>query len=91
MSAIKAGLYACDPTALAEIVDGAIAKLAEHVDNPAASRDRVTLALELVGIEVGELRHAVCAERDLAKKQLREANAEIEKLRRELAAARRAA
>lgn len=91
MSAIRAGLYACSPEALAEIVDRALDKLADHIDNPAASRDRVTLALELVGIEIGEVRHAVCAERDLARKQLREANAEIERLRFELAKAKREA
>ena len=68
MITLRAGLYACSPEALAEIVNRAIAKLADHVDNPAASRDRITLALELVGIELGETCHAKQAEVDLAKK-----------------------
>lgn len=83
---LRAGLYACDPTALAEIVNRALANLDAH-----DSRDRVALALELVGIELGEVRHAITAERDRARRHLREANAEIERLRFELAKAKREA
>ena len=72
MITLRAGLYACSPEALAEIVDRALTKLDAH-----DSRDRITLALELVGIELGEIRHAKQAEVDLAKKQLREARADM--------------
>lgn len=91
MSSLRAGLYACSPEALASIVDHALDRLAEHIDNPAASRDRITLALELVGIELGEIRHAAAAEKRANEQKLRAAHEEIERLRMQLDLARRAA
>ena len=91
MRTLRAGLYACSPDALREIVDRALDRLASHIDNPAASRDRITLALELIGIEVGEIRHAAAAEKRAGEQKLRAALEEIERLRMQLDLARRAA
>lgn len=93
MRTLRAGLYACPPEALSEIVERAADRLASIIDNPAyvVDRDRLAAYLAEVGIEVGEVRHAKQAEVDLAKKKLRDANAEIERLRFELARAKRSA
>lgn len=90
MSALKAGLYACSPEALAAIVDRAASKLAAIVNDPAyvLSHDRLTAYMEMIGIEVGEIRHAAAAEKRASEQKLQAARVEIERLRFELAKAR---